>query len=199
MQPYLSKCDCVLLCVTYHGSLVPVWVLLPTLHPDSLSLVPEGILVWSHGQWGHIVCTLWWQDATAQPVLLWPLVFPCAQCGFVPYMCQKADGERASSGERTMLRACVGRPPSISCVKIGDLGVQLEGFCLSQKQHCRFQSKNGALAGSRATWRRRREAGGKREKNNSISVRKKMSPKEQIHQKATLRLLSSSPLAPVVP
>lgn len=72
-----------LLCVAYHGSLVPVLVFLPTLHPDSHSLAPEGILVWSQGRWGHIVCTLWWQDATAQPVLLCPLVcsmWVCALC-----------------------------------------------------------------------------------------------------------------------
>lgn len=68
-------------CVTYHGSLVPVWVPFPTLHPDFLSLVPKRILVWSQGRWGHIVCTLWWQDATAQPVLLCPLVFRAHNVG----------------------------------------------------------------------------------------------------------------------
>lgn len=100
-------------------------------------------------------------DSTTCPFV--SAVLPGAQCGFAPYMCQKAEEERASSGERTMVHACVGRPPSISCVKIGDLGVQLEGFGFSQKQHCVFQSKNGALVGSAATWRRRRETGGKKE------------------------------------
>lgn len=88
------------------------------------------------------------------------LCSPCAQCGFVPYVCQKAKWERASSGERTMLCVCMGRPPSISPVKIGDLGVQLEGFRFSQKQHCSFQSKNGAIVSFGTTWRRRREASG---------------------------------------
>lgn len=103
-------------------------------------------------------------DSTTCPFVS-ACVFPCAQCGFVPYVCQKAEWKHASSGERTMLCACAGRPPSISCVKIGDLGVQLEGSRFSQKQHCSFQSKkkkNWALVRSGATWRRRREreAGG---------------------------------------
>ena len=45
------------------------------------------------------------------------------------------------------------------------------------------------------------EGGGElesREKNNSISVRKKMSPKERIHQHVTLRLLLSSHMQPDV-
>lgn len=104
------------------------------------------------------------------------------QCGFVPYVCQKAEWVRASSGERTMLCTCAGRPPSISCVKIGDLGVQLEGFRFSQKQHCSFQSKKKTKKkrklGPRQVWshleRKEGEGGvvGKREKNNSISVKK---------------------------
>lgn len=93
-----------------------------------------------------------------------------------------------------------GRPPSLSRVKIGDLNVQLEGFltlaksnsvCLSQRTGPSSGPEPPGAEGGRRVERR--------EKNNSISVRTKMSPKEGIHQRATSRLLSSSPLAPVLP
>lgn len=76
-------------------------------------------------------------------------------------------------------------------------GLQLEVFALAKSNIVHFSERAGPSLGLEPPG----DEGGRRpvesrEKNNSISVRKKMSPKEQIHQHVTLRLLLSSRTQP---
>ena len=65
---------------------------------------PTGILACSQGWWGHIVCTLWWQDATAQPAFC-VLMFARRERVFVRLKTLK---ERVLSGESARLCLCEG-------------------------------------------------------------------------------------------